>query len=258
VACNNDGCVIAAFKIAGFNGTEILNFMISLPTGPRDYSAATVSSNVLNKGGVFDLSTIQYLINSKIAEKTGIGNLYVGATFAQLYAFNPIELNVVVYNMNLRRTEYFNRFTTPNMSVGLAVAASSGYLLHLTTVTIGNYQYTGGAIEDNYPIEQFSQDHQKTIGIDFMWSYQTEVWNYEGQGADKVIGTSNAIMYLVNRNEEISNKLRRRTAYVDMPTKIDGEVSEIFPFAHHLVMAQKNRITEAGRNAMIAKLNQLL
>lgn len=260
LACTSDGCLVGALKIGGYTGSFILNLMRSLPFGPRDTSAATVSSNVLNRNGVFDVTGTRFIVNRFLASTTGIGNNVtgiVGPTFQDLYNFNPVEFTVGVYNMNLRRMEYFNHHLTPDISVGDAVAATSGYPLHLVSFPINGYQYTTGGFKDNYPIERFANDVRHTIGIDFDWAYPTDVWNYENQGADNVIGTSNLFMHLINPNEETPVRMRRRTALVEMPTKLPGDASEIIPYAHYLTPEQKERIVEAGSDAMHARLSEL-
>lgn len=257
IAGSDAGALASTLYVGGYNSTEILAILYGTPSTPRPMSPDIVAANIFRAAGVFDLTILQYTTNALLALTTGIGDPIYGSygiTFSQLYNFNPVNLTIVAYNMNLRQLEYFNYINTPDMEVGKAIAATSaGYPLHLTLYQADNgYFYAQGDVGgDNYPIELFKKDHEKTLGVDILWNYEITVWDYEHKGADIVIGASNLFAWRINPHETVPGRLQRRTAYVNMP-------SFAFQYMHYANVTQKEAMVKAGYLATLVKLAELV
>lgn len=86
-------------------------------------------------------------------------------TFEELYAVKPIDFTVTGFCLSRKDTEYFNRHTTPNMPVYLAIRISCSIPFIYNYVPYQGRIYLDGGVLDNYPIDYFHDEADSTIGF---------------------------------------------------------------------------------------------
>lgn len=127
-------------------------------------------SLILQKCGVDTGKTIYDLIEEIITKKTGIKHI----TFIQLYELMNIEFTVVGSCLTTKQAVYYNHTNTPNFKVSMAIRISIGLPGILTPIEIGNKKYIDGGAINNYPINLFEKELDKTIGIFICNEYNTD------------------------------------------------------------------------------------
>jgi hypothetical protein len=124
------------------------------------------------------------------------------------------------------------------------VAASVAYTYIYDTVVIGAYTYTSGAVRDNYPIESYIDSLWNTVGVNYVFNYDTVNWVYnDTQEANVVVGFTNVLNYLINPSENIPAPGLLVTCNVPI-------TEGIIQYSHYLSVAEKNGLVAAGQTAM--------
>jgi len=86
-------------------------------------------------------------------------------TFKELYNFNNITLIISTTNLTNNKIEYFNHILTPEMNVNLALRMSISVPFIFTPVSYNNCLYIDGGLTNNFPIEYFKNELDKTLAI---------------------------------------------------------------------------------------------
>jgi NTE family protein len=76
-------------------------------------------------------------------------------TFAELYEWNKIKLNISSFCVDLQKTTYFSVDTTPHISVIDAICGSIAVPFLISTVKINKMIYIDGGIEEDTPCACF-------------------------------------------------------------------------------------------------------
>ena len=101
------------------------------------------------------------IINILIKKKIGKNNI----TFSELYKLTGKKLAICVTNLSKMKNEIFDLENQPEMDVVLAIRMSCCYPFVFTPVTFGDDLYVDGGVLNNYPINYFVHDINRTIGI---------------------------------------------------------------------------------------------
>ena len=191
----------------------------------------------------------QGLIELLLISKYGVP----GMTFGQLFQATGKFLNFVVYNCNLRRLEYLNKDTTPDLAVSLGAAASLAYTYIYDTVTIDDYIYTSGAVRNNYPIDYYPPTlGNRLVGVNYVYDYNTVDWNYnDTAAANVVVGATNLLNYLINPSIN--------TPVLGSPQTVNVYITPgVIQYSHYLTDAQKLELIAEGNAAMTQHLTNPL
>lgn len=109
--------------------------------------------------GMYHATELENTLNRLIKEKTGIDN----CTFSQI----GIELTIIATNLNYQRPEFFNKKTSPDLSIARAVRMSISYPSIISPICYNGDLYGDGGQFINYPIIMYENELEETIGITF-------------------------------------------------------------------------------------------
>jgi NTE family protein len=101
------------------------------------------------------------IINILIKKKIGQSSI----TFSELYSLTKKKLAVCVTNLSRMKSEIFDIETQPDMDIVLAIRMSCCYPYVFTPVKFNDDLYVDGGVLNNYPINYFLHDIDRTIGI---------------------------------------------------------------------------------------------
>lgn len=118
------------------------------------------------------LKLIQSLLNDHI----GKSNM----TFSELYKWTGKELSFCTVNITLKKIEYHNRLTTPDLKISESCTASMAYPGVFPPVTINNNQYLDGGILENLPFKIYPAE--ETLSF-YLCSEQDLVYKYYQKNA---------------------------------------------------------------------------
>lgn len=86
-------------------------------------------------------------------------------TFKELYEYSNINFIITTTNLTKNKTEYFNHELTPNINVSLILRMSISLPIIFTPVSFNNCLYVDGGLTNNFPIDYFNKNIEKTIGV---------------------------------------------------------------------------------------------
>lgn len=240
----NDGATLCAF-LAMNMPPEVINALLMTPANyTRDLSYAAVGASILQNGSVFYTSYQGIEIIELALE---LMTLNPTSTFAQLYALTGKYLNVVAYCKQTRQLLYFNKDTVPNMPIAYGVAASMAgpYIYDALRLQINgtNYQYWAG-IQDNYPLHLYHGQLTSTVGVNYVYNYDTTNWNYNDTAeANELIGDTNLWQYTINPRINQREEPCEFTLNIYMP-------QGMIQYSHFLSQDQKLGLLYQGMNNM--------
>jgi NTE family protein len=155
------GACFAFCIILGYNSTELRDIFININMEKfRDVSCENVL-NVFDTYGLDSGDKIQKTLIILLKNKTNKTDI----TFAELYEITNKKLTIVGTCLNKMKAEYFNRITTPNMSVITALRITYSIPFLFTPVIHDDNYYIDGAVTDNYAIQLFENNNKKTMGV---------------------------------------------------------------------------------------------
>jgi NTE family protein len=96
-------------------------------------------------------------------------------TFKELYEYSKINFIVTTTNLTKNKTEYFNHILTPNVDISLILRMSISIPFIFTPVSYNNYMYVDGGLTNNFPIDYFNDEIEKTIGISLSYLYDNNL-----------------------------------------------------------------------------------
>ena len=101
------------------------------------------------------------IINILIKKKIGKTNI----SLKEIYNLTGKKLAICVTNLSKMKNEIFDLDNQPDMDVVLAIRMSCCYPYMFTPVTFNGDLYVDGGVLNNYPINYFVHDLDRTIGI---------------------------------------------------------------------------------------------
>uniref|UniRef100_A0A6C0CA39 PNPLA domain-containing protein n=1 Tax=viral metagenome TaxID=1070528 RepID=A0A6C0CA39_9ZZZZ len=166
VAGSSAGALAGLLIVLGFDMTNILNFVMCLDM--KKLINPDVSL-FLNKCGVDDGRTIFNLIEEILTKATGIKHI----NFRQLFELTGINFTVTGTCLTDSIAVRYNHVNTPNFKVSVAIRISISVPILFVPVDIDGKKYIDGSALDNYPMELFADEIDKTIGILLGIEYDT-------------------------------------------------------------------------------------
>jgi NTE family protein len=240
LACTSAGAFMGVLIVLGFTIDEIWSFIKLI-----DFRKL-VSPNILlflTQCGIETGQTLHNVIEDILNKKTGIANI----TFAQLYEITKITFTVVGSCLNTKEAIYYNHLNTPDFKVSLAIRISTSMPGFFIPVKIDGKTYIDGAVIDNYPIDLFHEELDKTIGILICTDYSTD-YSYPEEFISSMM---NLVLYLCYKRDYV--KYKENTVY------INKTVVNMSAFDFDIDMEKKQKIYESGIQAVeefIGNLNK--
>lgn len=166
IAGTSAGSLLATLIVLGFTIDEIWNFIYNL-----DMKKLIQPNFVLflRGYGIESGNIIYNLFEDILATSTGIQKI----SFEQLYNLTKVQLTVVGSCLTTKEAIYYNHINTPTFSVSLALRISVSMPGFFIPVTIDNKKYIDGGLINNYPMNLFEHELDKTIGILISNDYNT-------------------------------------------------------------------------------------
>ena len=155
------GSLTAFCLILGYTVEQLINIFTRIDLLKTvDINADSIFNYFTNLGldtGERYLRIINILIKKKIDK--------VGITFKELYELTGKKLAVCATNISKMKWEIFDIDTHPDMEISLAIRMSCCYPYFLTPIEFNECLYIDGGVLNNYPINYFNSDLDRTIGI---------------------------------------------------------------------------------------------
>lgn len=158
---NSGGSILGFLFLLGYTSNELTNFFQNL-----DISKLFVltANNILNFGdnyGLDDISRIGNIVKKFLQKKYFMDDI----TFEELYKKTGKKFEVIGTCLSTVSCEHFNKDKTPNMSVLTAINISFALPFLYKPIFYNNKYYVDGALTNNFPIENCSNDNTKTMAI---------------------------------------------------------------------------------------------
>lgn len=241
LAGSSAGSLIGCLIVLGFSSEEIWNFMLCL-----DFKKL-VSPNImlfLKKCGVDTGAVIYNLFEEILTKKTGIKNI----TFKKLFELTQKTFTVVGSCLTTKEAIYYNHTNTPNFEVSLAIRISISMPGFFVPIEIDGKKYIDGAVLNNYPMNLYKNELDKTIGIIICNEYDTD-YEYPEQYFMALMN-----LFFYHYFDETRSKYFNNTVYIkkDCPKlnifnfNIDDEVKHILYQSG--VSAAEEFITRVGKS----------
>lgn len=148
------GSLFSLLFILDFTYEEIYNILIKLDFLDLFHFNFT---DFLDLYGMIDILPFENFILQKIEDK-GFNKTI---TFEELFQKTGKELHTYAVCVNTEKLERFDKYTTPNCPIWMAVKMSISIPFIFPPVIYNNYKYIDGAFQNGFPIELY--DFDKTI-----------------------------------------------------------------------------------------------
>lgn len=158
IACSSAGSIVGLLLSLKMTVDEIWDIILGIDfTQIVDPNALTMLSKFGADTGRKFLSIIENIIFKKTSNKH--------INFKQLFDFSGIHLIVVGSCLTTKKVVYFDHINTPNFKVSIAVRVSVSLPGLFTPVDIDGNKYIDGSLLNDFPMNLFDDNLDKTIGI---------------------------------------------------------------------------------------------
>lgn len=223
------GSLLGVFIVLGFNIDVVWSFIKLI-----NFSGLISPNPILfveNCGcGFDDGSRVGKVIRDLLEEVTGKSDI----TFGELFKINKIDYTVVGTCLSTKDPVYFNHINFPDFPVYLAVRISMSMPGLFTPVSFNGKKYIDGALTDNYPIELFHGELDKTVGVLIGGNFNTD---YEFP-EEYFMAIVNLFSYVCYKRDY--NKHQEHTIY------INKEIDDISIFNFDIDNKIKNKLYDTG------------
>lgn len=153
------GALIVFFMVIGLDSKELEKILLetNIANWVTDSLNISLPYNLVRHYGLHSGKNFTTQLNVLLAKK----GFEKDITFAKLYEKTKKELVITGTCVNKRDTEYFNRFTTANMSVVLAIRISISLPIYFYPVEMNGCLYVDGGVLNNFPLYYFENEHYK-------------------------------------------------------------------------------------------------
>lgn len=152
------GAIIGGLYCIGYTFDELAKLSIKL-----DLSNIVVPTpaNLLNSYSLDTGERREYVLTKLIESKNFDKNI----TLRDVYKIKKIHLHITTACLNDGQPYYFSYVNAPDMPLLTCMMMSSSIPLIFKPVVYNNRTYVDGSLIDNYPINLFKDDIERTIGI---------------------------------------------------------------------------------------------
>ena len=228
------GSLTAFCLILGYTVEQLINIFTRIDLLKTiDINADSIFNYFNNLGldtGERYIRVINILIKKKIDR--------IGITFKELYELTGKKLAVCVTNISKMKWEIFDIDTQPDMEIALAIRMSCCYPYFLTPIEFNDCLYIDGGVLNNYPINYFNSDIDRTIGIS----------NFSCDKNEKKIEIDDLLSYTlsilnsmsVDKQRDVTKTYANNTVLLECMTE---------PINFSLTLEEKEIMVEEGYNA---------
>ena len=161
ISATSGGAIFALVAVLGYSYEDLCSLIIGLNFDDlRDISSENIFQ-FFNNFGIDTGNKLELLVKLLIKKKFKRDDI----TFTDLYNKFKINLTITGTCLDTKTTEYFNYLNTPEMKVSQAIRISFSIPIVYNRVTYNEKTYIDGGILNNYPIELFNNDIDKTLGF---------------------------------------------------------------------------------------------
>lgn len=190
------GCLI----VLGFTPSEIWDFILNIDTD----KLVKPDFLLFKKCGVETGQIIHNIVEEILTKKTGIKHI----NFKQLYEKTGIHFTVIGSCLTTKEVIYYDHINNPNFKVSMAVRISIGMPGFFIPIVIDNKTYIDGAVLNNYAMNLFEKELDKTVGVLICNEYNTDYKYPE----EYFVAIMNLFMY--HYYNETSMRYANNTVYV--------------------------------------------
>lgn len=230
VAGASAGSMIAALIVLGFTTEEIWDFLFKLDFSKLVNPDFTM---LLEKCGVDNGKIVYDLMEDILTTRTKIKHI----TFKQLRDFSGIDFTIIGTCLTKKEEIHYNHINTPNFKVSMAIRISIGMPGFFSPIVINGEKYIDGAVLNDYPINLFEKELDKTIGVLVCNEYSTECEYFE----EYIIAVMNLFMYNYFK--------RTMSRYASNTICICKELPNLSIFDFDLSVDTKTKLFRAGQIA---------
>ena len=228
------GSLTAFCLILGYTVEQMVNIFTRIDLLKTiDINADSIFNYFTNLGldnGERYVRVINILIKKKIDR--------VGITFKELYELTGKKLAVCVTNISKMRWEIFDIDNEPDMEIALAIRMSCCYPYFLTPIEHKDNLYIDGGVLNNYPVNYFNSDIDRTIGIS----------NYTSENQETKVEIEDLLSYTlsilncmsVDKQRDVTNTYANNTVLLECMTE---------PINFDLTIEEKENMVDEGYEA---------
>ncbi len=158
IAGTSIGAFFGSLISIGYTSQELTDFVLLFNLSNMK---KTSFNNFFSYFGIDDGNNLE-LVLEKMFKLKGYDNTI---TFKELYEKTKKELIISAVCINEKKCYYFSHKNTPNMNVLKSIRMSTAVPLYFTPVNYDDKLWVDGSVIDNYPINQFKNKLDTTLGI---------------------------------------------------------------------------------------------
>lgn len=167
IAGSSVGALIGILLALQFTIDQIWDFVLSID---MKKIAGVDLLMLFSDCGVNTGNIIRDILEEILTKTTNIKNI----TFKQLFEITKISITIVGSCLTTKEVVYFNHINTPDFIVSTAVRISISMPGYFTPVIIDGKKYIDGSILNNYPMNLYESNLDRTIGIIICGDYDTD------------------------------------------------------------------------------------
>lgn len=158
IAGSSIGAFFGALITIGFSYKELYDFILLFNISKIKHADV---NNFFSYFGIDNGNNLEIILNNMFISKGFDKNI----SFNDLYHKTNIDLIITGVCINEKKCYYFSHQTFPNMSVIKALRISTSIPIYFTPVLFQNKLWVDGGVINNYPIDLFKNNLNKTLGI---------------------------------------------------------------------------------------------
>ncbi len=214
------GSLTALCTILGYSVEQLINIFTRIDLMKTIDINADNIFNYFNNLGIDGGERYGRIINILVKKKTGKNNI----TFRELFILTGKKLAVCVTNISKMKSEIFDIENNPDLDIVLAIRMSCCYPYVLTPIEYNGDLYIDGGVLNNYPINYFIHDLDRTIGV----SNQTSENNMETDIEDILTYTLTILNCMsIDKQKEVTNTYKSNTVLLEcMSNPINFSLTE--------------------------------
>jgi len=205
------GSLTALCVVLGYTTDQLINIFTRIDLLKTIDINADNIFNYFSNLGIDSGERYIRIINILIKKKLGITNV----SFKKLYEITGKKLAICVTNISKMNSEILDLENSPDMDIVLAIRMSCCYPYVFTPVEYNGDYYIDGGVLNNYPINYFIHDIDRTIGI----SNQTSDTNAKIE-LDDILSYTLGIIYCmsVDKQRDVTNTFQNNTVLMECMT----------------------------------------
>ena len=160
-AGTSSGSIVSLVKVLGYTAKELEELLLKIDFKKFNNIDSESIMDFFDNHGLGNTDYFEKVFRIMIKKKVDNDDI----TFKDLYRVTNKKLIIVATNLNKRKTVFFNYKDTPNIPVIDAVLASLSIPIVFKPRKINGDIYVDGAVTNNFAMDLFTNEINKTLGI---------------------------------------------------------------------------------------------